>query len=371
MTSIIVLGCRPGDLGRAVTGWSPITLDKESSLVIAIDQDGYVKAIQDNGYDGVNTSWKYPASKDDRLIGSFFPAVINDTSVLVTGANGHVYSLNKSNGSLSDGGWKAPETLGVELPRIYSGVAIDQENKVGFIATENGVLQGYDLANGKPLNWSFNIDSPIWGTPAVEQGRVYFGAHDKNFYSVDTSTGLVDWSYETSGAIVSQPVISEDIILFGSFDRNLYAIDKTSGALRWTFEGSNWFWAPPTISGTTIYAASMNGELYAIDHNGNSLWEYKHKEPIVSPPLITNSGIVIVSIDGKLTLLDATPQDIGEAREKSTLELGDTGVKSPMMHDEEYIYVSSQKDRLRKLRVSSSGFNQIWCYDLEEDQLCE
>ena len=115
----------------------------------------------------------------------------------------------------------------------------------------------------------------------------------------------------------------------------------------------------------------MNGTLHALDHNGNELWVYDHKEPIVSPPLITNSGIVIVSIEGKLSLLDSTPQDIGDSREKSTLELGNNGYKAPMIADNEYIYVPSQRDHLKKLRVSSAGFNEIWCYDLEEEQFCE
>ena len=86
---------------------------------------------------------------------------------------------------------------------------------------------------------------------------------------------------------------------------------------------------------------------------------------------MTDSGIVIVSTDGKLTLLDSTPQDIGESREKSSLELGDKNIKSPMLRHEEYVYVSSQNDKIRKLRVSSAGFNQIWCYDLEEEQFCD
>ena len=363
----------PGDLGRAVTGWTPITLDVEDSSLISVDQRGHVRAFSQDSSNGLNLIWTYPPNKkkEDRLTGAFHPPVIRDGFVLVTGANGYVYSLNKSNGSISDGGWRAPESIGVELPRIYSGIAIDEASQLGFVPDDTGTLQGYDLNTGKPINWTFSASGPVWGTPVIEEDRIFFGSHDKNFYSINTSTGEVDWSFTTDGAIVSQATISEQLVIFGSFDRNLYAIDKYSGTLRWSFEGANWFWAPPTINGTTIYAASMNGVLHALDHNGNHLWEYDHEEPIVSPPLVTNSGIVIVSIEGKLTLLDPTPQDIGESREKSSLELGANGIKSPMIQQEEYIYVSSQNDTLRKLRVSGAGFNQIWCYDLDEEQFCD
>ncbi len=371
MSCLLLVACNPGDLGRAVTGWTPIAFDTETSMLFSVDQDGYVKALKDNGYDGLSASWKYPPNKEDRLIGSFHPPVIHGESIFLTGANGHTYSINKSNGSLQDGGWRAPETLGVELPRLYSGIAIDEINNVGFVPDETGTLQGYKLETGKPLDWNFTAEAGIWGTPVIDENRIYFGSHDKNFYSIDIVTGELDWSFSANGAIVSQPALSEELVIFGSFDRTLYAVDKYSGTLRWSFEGANWFWAPPLINGTTIYAASMNGVLHALDHNGNHLWEYDHKEPIVSSPLMTDSGIVIVSTDGKLTLLDSTPQDIGESREKSSLELGDKNIKSPMLRHEEYVYVSSQNDKIRKLRVSSAGFNQIWCYDLEEEQFCD
>ncbi len=376
--SLGMISCMPGDLGRAVTGWSPVVYDADESLLITVDQNGYIHAFNDNGYDGLNPAWKYPQSKDDRLIGAFNPPLIHGNFVLVTGASGDIYSLNKTNRSFSDGGWRAPESLGKDLVPIYGGPAISPDGNTVYVVDvgvddngNRGQLQGYDTETGKPLDWVFTAEGPIWGTPVTEQDRIYFGSHDKNFYSVDTATGLVDWSFPTNGAVVSKPSISEQLVLFGSFDRNLYAIEKNSGVLRWTFQGPNWFWATPTISGTTIYVASMNGTLHALDHNGNELWVYDHKEPIVSSPLITNSGIVIVSIEGKLSLLDSTPQDIGDSREKSTLELGNNGYKAPMIADNEYIYVPSQRDHLKKLRVSSAGFNEIWCYDLEEEQFCE
>ena len=172
MSCLLLVACNPGDLGRAVTGWTPIAFDTETSMLFSVDQDGYVKALKDNGYDGLSASWKYPPNKEDRLIGSFHPPVIHGESIFLTGANGHTYSINKSNGSLQDGGWRAPETLGVELPRLYSGIAIDEINNVGFVPDETGTLQGYKLETGKPLDWNFTAEAGIWGTPVIDENRI-------------------------------------------------------------------------------------------------------------------------------------------------------------------------------------------------------
>ena len=370
--AIFLIGCNPGDLGKAVKGWTPIAMDYTTSIIYTVDQTGHVIAVQDQGFEGPKLLWSYPPGKEDNLKGSYQAPVIFEDNILVAGINGHIYSFNKTNHSLSDHGWKQPQSIGTDLPRIFTGVAVDPVNNKAYAGSDDGSMSSYELFTGKPHNWEgFQLDDKIWSTPLVHEGNLYFGAHNNNFYSVDGITGEIQWTFATDGAIPGSPIITEDLVIFGSMDRQLYALEHRTGTIRWTFEASNWFWAPPVVKGSTIYAASVDGVVHALDKNGNELWNYDHKEQIIASPAVTPSGLVIVSVDGKLTLLDPTPQDLGESRIKSTLELSEKGIKAQILSNEEYIYVSSQSNNLYKIRVSNSGFEKNWCYDLEEKSVCE
>ena len=75
------------------------------------------------------------------------------------------------------------------------------------------------------MKWSRPIDGEYSASsPAVADGKIYFGLDNNYVYALDAFTGDIIWSYKTEGPIQSSPAISDGLLFVGSNDGNLYAI---------------------------------------------------------------------------------------------------------------------------------------------------
>jgi hypothetical protein len=81
--------------------------------------------------------------------------------------------------------------------------------------------------------WQFKTGGPVWSSPVVADGVVYFGSDDNFFYAVDARTGQEQWRFETGDDVRSSPAIADGIVYFRSYDHYLYAADARSGQLVW------------------------------------------------------------------------------------------------------------------------------------------
>jgi len=95
-----------------------------------------------------------------------------------------------------------------------------------YIPTNNGAY-ALDTENGT-VKWSLPLDGEYSvSSPAVADGKVYFGLDNGYVYALDAFTGDLVWSYKTEGAVQSSPAISDGLLFVGSNDGNLYAIGTT------------------------------------------------------------------------------------------------------------------------------------------------
>jgi outer membrane protein assembly factor BamB len=96
----------------------------------------------------------------------------------------------------------------------YSTVYISTSNFAYALDAENGTVKW-----SRPLDGEYSVSSP-----AVADGKVYFGLDNGYVYALDAFTGDIVWSYKTEGAVQSSPAISDGLLFVGSNDGNLYAI---------------------------------------------------------------------------------------------------------------------------------------------------
>jgi len=96
----------------------------------------------------------------------------------------------------------------------YDTVYIPTSNFAYALDTENGTVKW-----SRPLDGEYSVSSP-----AVADGKVYFGLDNSYVYALDAFTGDLVWSYKTEGAVQSSPAISDGLLFVGSSDGNLYAI---------------------------------------------------------------------------------------------------------------------------------------------------
>lgn len=171
-----------------------------------------------------------------------------------------------------------------------------------YVGSTDGSLYAVDRETGTQ-KWKFEAKSRIASSPAVAGGLVYFGAYDGNFYAVDAATGQVKWKFKTNGerrfsakhldglqpaaetmpdlwdCYLSSPAVWNGRVYFGSGDGNVYALDAASGALKWRFQTGDVVHASPAIADGTVFIGSWDTYFYALDAaTGDVRWRFKTGE---------------------------------------------------------------------------------------------
>lgn len=175
-------------------------------------------------------------------------------------------------------------------------------NGTVFIGSSDGNMYAVEQGTGKQ-KWKFVTGGPIVSSPAIADGMVFFLGYDGGFYALDVGTGTRKWRFSTSlerrfeakglhGAspasqvmadpfdiFLSSPAVFNGRVYFGSSDGNVYALDEKAGIVQWKFETRDVVHASPAISGKTLYIGSWDSYLYALDTDtGAEKWRFKTGE---------------------------------------------------------------------------------------------
>ncbi len=199
-------------------GIAPLTYDNSSytdGLIVAVALRGTEIGL--NGFearDGTERFWVTLAPSGVETVKS--GATIGDgkTFAVTVGLNGSstIFGLN-------DFGMRTWER---QLDGVTEASAAFAYNTV-YVPTSN-VTCALDAENGT-VKWSHPIDGEYSvSSPAVADGKVYFGLDNSYVYALDAFTGDLVWSYKTEGAVQSSPAIYDGLLFVGSSDGNLYAI---------------------------------------------------------------------------------------------------------------------------------------------------
>lgn len=153
------------------------------------------------------------------------------------------------------------------------------------------------------LKWQFITGGPVTSSPVLDNnGILYLGSADNNFYAVNAETGALEWKYTTGGAIeLSSPAIDEDnVIYIGSNDGYLYAFDLDSvdpldPEPVWKFKTSGAISSSPAIdeNGNIVFS-SNDGYVYAVSASGTQQWRSYVGASWCSPAIDTTRNQVYV-----------------------------------------------------------------------------
>jgi outer membrane protein assembly factor BamB len=166
--------------------------------------------------------------------------------------------------------------------------------------------------------WTFETGAAITSSPAVVDGKVFFGSNDKNLYCINAKDGIKVWSFPTKYMVLSSPAVSAGKVFTGADDGNIYALDAITGNQVWAtkiyetppkvlFMST---WQPrssPLIVGNKLYVGALDGKVYCLNTgDGSKSWAYTTGGPIGGSPAYSNGVIYITSTDRNLYALDAT-----------------------------------------------------------------
>jgi len=173
-------------------------------------------------------------------------------------------------------------------------------------------LHGYlSAAQTMPDAWDLFVSSP-----AVVNGRVYFGSGDGNVYAVDAQSGVVQWKFATRDVVHASPAIHNGVVYIGSWDGNFYAIDAQTGEQKWQFKGGQdpathnqvGFQSSAAVVDGVVYVGCRDSHVYALDANtGRKLWDYPTSKSWVNgSPAVANGMVYVGTSDSsRFMALDA------------------------------------------------------------------
>lgn len=249
--------------------------------------------------------------------------------VYITSLSGHLFAVDQATGKEK---WRFKSRMPIaSTPAVAQGVvyfvsstgalaAIDAETGTAkwVFATERERrfearnLHGYPPASQTiPDAWDMYTSSP-----AVVDGRVYFGSGDGGVYCVDAASGLLQWKFQTGDVVHASPAVVGGTVYIGSFDGRFYAIDAATGLQRWFFQGGvdpaihnqQGFQASAAVVDGVVYVGSRDAHVYALDAaTGRKKWDYPTSKSWVNTTPAVRNGIVYAATSdtARVMALDA------------------------------------------------------------------
>lgn len=158
---------------------------------------------------------------------------------------------------------------------------------------------------------------PIFGSPVIDNGTVYYASQDSALHAVDLQKGTEKWKYNFYGASRSTPYIDKDNLYIISEDGFLYNINKNTGKLIWQFitaqggflgerkyDRADYFQSAPIANEGKVYFG-MGDYFFAVNAaNGTIAWNFKTGNLVHTKPAIANDKIIFGSYDGNVYALN-------------------------------------------------------------------
>jgi outer membrane protein assembly factor BamB len=195
--------------------------------------------------------------------------------------------------------WKKRFQGGItSSPAVYEG-------KVYF-GCRGGGLYCLEAGTGEQV-WKFATGAGIGASPTVSGGKVFIGGYSGSFWCIDASSGQKVWEFKAGAKIVSSASVASGSVLFGSYDRNLYCVSAKDGKRRWTYEAAGVVWSSPFVEKGRVFFGSVDGTFYCLSlDSGKLVWKYTATGGIYSSPAL-GEGVVCFGSNGRaFHFLDAS-----------------------------------------------------------------
>jgi outer membrane protein assembly factor BamB len=255
--------------------------------------------------------------------------VIAGGVVYIGSLDGHLYAIDQASGKEK---WNFKSQRG-----IASTPAVTADTL--YFVSSAGSLAALDIASGKP-KWVLPVEyerkfeakglhgypsaaqtiPDAWdlftSSPAVANGKVYFGAGDGNIYAADAASGILQWKFPTKDVVHASPAVANGVVYIGSWDGTLYALDAETGQPRWTLETGQdpvrhnqvGFQSSPAVVDGTVYVGCRDAHVYAVDAaTGRKKWDYPtSKSWVIGTPAVLDGVVYVGTSDSaRFMALDA------------------------------------------------------------------
>jgi len=256
--------------------------------------------------------------------------VIADGVVYIASWDTYLYAVDQATGKEK---WKFKSAMPiVSTPAVANGTL--------YFVSSRGSLAALDISTGKP-KWVLPTEyerkfeaknlhgyAPAAQTipdafdlflssPAVADGKVFFGSGDGNIYAADAESGVLQWKFHTGDVVHASPAVVNGTVYIGSWDSYLYALDAATGQLRWslktgednTIHNQVGFQSSPAVVNGVVYVGCRDAHVYAVDAaTGQRKWDYPtSKSWVVGTPAVRDGVVYVGTSDSsRFMALDAS-----------------------------------------------------------------
>jgi outer membrane protein assembly factor BamB len=256
----------------------------------------------------INSTWVRTTLNSDylgyRRLNRMSPIVLDKMIIQANAVDG-VAAFNRKSGRLiwrmniengAEGGAQFVANTGKSISGAGAGGSASAS-----ASTENG-------ASGSNNGGKKGIDK----IHASDEGRIFLGGGNGQFYCLNALDGQVLWSFPVHAETLSAPTVKDNIVYFQSGTDVVYALDALTGKQLWLYnrQVTNGFSirasTQPVIDGEQVLVGFSDGFLVALKkHDGGVLWERKlgkvgRFRDVDGTPVVDDKSIFVASFDGSL-----------------------------------------------------------------------
>ncbi len=242
--------------------------------------------------------------------------------------------------------YSAPGAIG-SSPAVADGKA--------FFGDQSGVLSAVNLNTGA-LAWSATAGGAIGSSPAVDGSArlVVAGSSDGKVYAWSEYDGKPAWQVSTGGAVTSSPLIYGGVVYVGSADHKLYAIDEKTGAVDWTEGVGGAITAAPALDpgAATIVVADSQGLVTAFRTGTKATrrWQASVGAAVTASPVLTGSRVLIGAQNGTVTAFSESA-----GKQEWSTSAGTSAITGSMAYQAPHLYVGNAGGTLTALNTTSGS----------------
>lgn len=160
--------------------------------------------------------------------------------------------------------WMSLEPTGKDR---YSSFLFDESAKFfAVVVGAEGNSSAFGVTQMGMMMWEHQIEGVTQAFPAYAYNTTYIPTN-KYVYALNATDGSVQWSHPTTGAhSASSPAVADGKLYFGLDDNYVYALDASNGTLIWSYKTDGPVQSSPAISDGLLFVGSNDGNLYAIGY---------------------------------------------------------------------------------------------------------
>lgn len=243
---------------------------------------------------------------------------------------------------------------------------------LGNLLVQGNAIDGmtaYDRDSGQQV-WHLNILNGVEAGAALINDRLFFGANDGQFYSINAKTGKVLWTFPSRSENISEPLLdtTNGIVYFLSGANVVYALEAESGRQLWLYsrqDTSNFSirgGSKPALKDGNLFVGFSDGTLVNLNaKTGNLQWELplnKNKKfrDMDAAPVVDGDQLYVSGYDDKLYCVNALKGDVQWKI--------DGGGYYPVTIYGEKIYYSTTSGEVWALQKGSG--QKVWSYKVKE-----